>query len=90
MIENLTDTQRENMQTAFLHRQEEQHQSELVELKKKPRTSERNFEILNKELARPVCNKCISVIKLYEMGNFHRNGGYCPTCEKNMLDSEEV
>ncbi|HXB41236.1 MAG TPA: hypothetical protein VNZ49_11890 [Bacteroidia bacterium] len=84
MIHDLSEEQKENIQTAFLHRQEEQHEQELVELKKKPKTSKRNFEILNKELARPVCNKCTAVIRLYEMPKFFRNGGHCESCSKNI------
>ena len=83
MIHDLSEEQKENIQTVFPNRQKEQRQIELLELKRKATTRKRNFESLNKESTRPLCNKCSAVIRLYEMGGFGRNGGHCSTCEKS-------
>ena len=80
MTETLTEEQKETIQTASLYLQEAKNQKELLEMKRKAKTSKDHFDILFKELGRPVCNKCQAAIRLYEMASFNRNGGHCNNC----------
>ena len=80
MTDRLTEIQKEQFEIASLYRRETQHKKELAEMKRKAKTSQDHFNVLFKELGRPVCNECKSVIMLYEMASFNRNGGYCGKC----------
>jgi hypothetical protein len=89
MIDNLSEEQKENMQTAHLHGAEQALQNEIAIKKKYAKTPSDFIEALTLEYARPVCNECKSVIRLYEMSKFNRNGGYCVACKTN-LSKESV
>ena len=81
MTNNLSDKQKENMQTAYLHRAEEALQKKIVTKKMCAKTSKDIFEAFTLEYARPVCNNCHSIIRLYEMTSFNKNGGLCGKCQ---------
>jgi len=82
MTETLTEEQKESIQASSLYRQEAKNQKELLEMKRKAKTSKDHFDILFKQLGRPVCNECKSVIRLFEMASFNRNGGFCANCSE--------
>lgn len=84
MTDGLTEEIKENIQKIFLHKVEEALQKKIVTKKMYAKTSKDIFETLTLELARPVCNKCRSVIRLYEMTSFHKNGGRCGVCESTL------
>ena len=81
IMDGLTEETKESMQNAYLHKAEAQLQEEIATKKKYAKTSKDFYEALTLELARPACNKCGAIIKLYEMPKFSRNGGYCENCK---------
>ena len=80
-MDGLTEEIKQNMQKVFLHKAEEALQKKIVTKKMYAKTSKDIFEAFTLEYARPVCNKCRSVIRLYEMTSFNKNGGFCGNCE---------